>query len=124
MATRLHTIGKAKARARRRHRIRKRVAGTADRPRLVVYRGLRNIEAQIVDDSVGKSLASLSTRSAGLRDMKFESRVAQGKAVGKMLAEKAKEQGIDKVVFDRGGFLYHGVVKAVADGAREGGLQV
>ena len=100
------------------------MSGTADRPRLAVYRGLRNIEAQIIDDATGRSLTGLSTRSAEIRELKFESRVAQGREVGKMLAAKAKEQGIDKVVFDRGGCLYHGVVKAVADGAREGGLKV
>ena len=85
---------------------------------------MRNIEAQIIDDASGRSLTGLSTRSARLRETKFESRVAQGREVGKMLAAKAREQGIDKVVFDRGGRLYHGVVKAVADGAREGGLKV
>ena len=100
------------------------MSGTADRPRLAVFRGLRNIEAQIIDDATGRSLTGLSTRSAEIRELKFESRVAQGREVGKMLAAKAKEQGIDKVVFDRGGCLYHGVVKAVADGAREAGLKV
>ncbi len=100
------------------------MSGTADRPRLAVFRGLRNIEAQIIDDATGRSLTGLSTRSAEIRELKFESRIAQGREVGMMLAAKAKEQGIDKVVFDRGGFLYHGVVKAVADGAREGGLKV
>jgi large subunit ribosomal protein L18 len=124
LETKLQTLGKSKAKARRRHRIRKKVSGTAERPRLAVYRGLRNIEAQIIDDASGRSLTGLSTRSARLRETKFESRVAQGREVGKMLAAKAREQGIDKVVFDRGGRLYHGVVKAVADGAREGGLKV
>lgn len=124
MATRLQTLNKSKAKARRRHRTRKKVSGTATKPRLAVFRGLRSIEAQIIDDAAGRSLAGLSTRSAEIREVKFESRVAQAREVGKMLAARAREQGIDRVVFDRGGFQYHGVVKAVADGAREGGLQV
>lgn len=110
-------------RVRRRHRIRKVVIGTPERPRLVVHRSLRHIEAQIIDDIAGHSLAGLSTQAKDLREEKFEGRLAQGQELGKRLAAAAKERGIDKVVFDRGGFLYHGIVKAVADGAREGGLQ-
>ena len=111
------------ARARRRRRSRKTLAGTAERPRLVVYRSLRNIEAQIIDDEVGRSLVGLSTLAAELKGEKHESRVSQGHSLGKTLAERAREKGIERVVFDRAGFLYHGIVKAVADGAREGGLR-
>lgn len=115
---------KQKARRyRRRHRIRKVVAGTPERPRLVVYRGLHNIEVQLVDDMTGHSLVGLSTLSKDLREAKFENRIDQGREVGKVVAAKAQEKGIQKVVFDRGGFMYHGIVKAVAEGAREGGLQ-
>ena len=107
---------------RRRHRLRKIVSGTSDRPRLVVHRSLKHIEVQLVDDVSGHSLCGFSTQSKELRDRSFASRVEQGTEVGKIVAGKAKEKGIDKVVFDRGGYLYHGIVKAVADGAREGGL--
>jgi len=116
-------IKQRERRNRRRHRIRKKVSGTPERPRMVVYRGLYNIEVQLVDDFAGHSLVGLSTRSKDLSEVKFDSRVDQGREVGKVLAAKAREKGIDKVVFDRGGFLYHGIIKAVADGAREGGLQ-
>jgi len=107
---------------RRRHRLRKIVSGTSERPRLVVHRSLRHIEVQLVDDSSGHSLFGLSTQCKELRERSFATRVEQGAEVGKIVAEKAKEKGIEKVVFDRGGYLYHGIIKAVADGAREGGL--
>ena len=110
-------------RQRRRHRIRKAVIGTADRPRLVVYRSLRNIEVQLVDDLAGHSLVGFSTLSKEIRETSFENRVQQGREIGKIVASKAREKGVERVVFDRGGFLFHGIVKAVADGAREGGLQ-
>jgi len=109
---------------RRRFRLRKIVSGTSDRPRLVVHRSLRHIEVQLVDDSAGHSLFGLSTQCKELRGRSFANRVEQGVEVGKIVAEKAKEKGIDKVVFDRGGYLYHGIIKAVADGAREGGLNL
>ena len=114
-------IAKKRAgRARRRRRGRKLVVGTSERPRLVVYRSLRHIEAQIIDDNMGHSLVGLSTQS---REFKQQGkRVEQGKELGKMIAVKAKGQGIERVVFDRAGLLYHGIVKAVAEGAREGGL--
>lgn len=112
---------KRAARARRRSRGRKKVIGTSERPRLVVHRSLRNIEAQIIDDYSGHSLVGISTLSK-----EFEKNgakpVEQGHELGKMVAERAKERGINRVVFDRAGFQYHGIVKAVADGAREGGL--
>jgi large subunit ribosomal protein L18 len=107
-------------RARRHKRVRKHLAGTAERPRLVVFRSNRGIAAQLVDDGVGKTLAaasSLSVRNA--KGTKSE----QAVAVGELLAENAKKAGVKGVVFDRGGYLYHGRVKALAEAAREGGLE-
>ena len=106
---------------RRRFRIRKHVNGTQARPRLVVHRSLRNIEAQIIDDGLGHSLIGLSTLSKELHG-EFSNRSEQGHMLGKLLAAKAIEKGIHQVVFDRAGALYHGIIKAVAEGAREGGL--
>ena len=123
MRDRNHLIQKIVRRERRRYRLRKSVSGTPERPRLVVHRSLRNIEAQVIDDVAGHSLVGLSTLSQELKGEKFENRVAQGREIGKRLAAKAREQGIETVVFDRGGFLYHGIIKAVAEGAREGGLK-
>ena len=108
------------ARERRRFRGRKNIVGTPERPRLVVNRSLRHIRAQIIDDLAGHSLVGLSTLSKEFTPA--GNRVEQGKALGKMIAERAKGKGIERVVFDRAGFLYHGIVKAVAEGAREGGL--
>ena len=111
------------ARRERRHRrVRRKVTGTAERPRLVVHRSLNNIEGQLVDDTQGVTLLGISTLNSEVRDEKA-SKTDQGRAAGKRLAELAKEKGITKVVFDRGGYLYHGRVKAFADGAREGGLE-
>jgi len=113
-------------RKRRHFRVRNKVKGTAERPRLVVFRSLRNVEGQIVDDDAGRTLAGLSTLCADLKDFKAEGkngRTEKAKAAGKLLAEKAKAQGIDSVVFDRGGYRYHGRVQAFAEGAREGGLE-
>ncbi len=113
-------------RARRHARIRKKIWGTADRPRLVVFRSLKNFEGQVVDDDAGKTLVGLSTLCADLADFKAEGsnpRVERARAAGKLLAERAVAQGVESVVFDRGGYQYHGRVKAFADGAREGGLQ-
>jgi len=123
MASKVQTIRQRDRRNRRRHRIRKLISGTSDRPRMVVYRGISNIEVQIVDDTSGHSVVGLSTLSKELRDKDFDDRRAQGHEVGKLVAAKALEKGISKVVFDRGGFIFHGIVKAVADGAREGGLK-
>ena len=117
---------RALQRQRRHLRIRNKVRGTAARPRLVVYRSLRNIEGQVVDDDAGRTVLGVSTLAADLRDFTAEGkhpRVEQSFAAGKLLAERAKAQGIQAVVFDRGGYKYHGRVKAFADGAREGGLQ-
>jgi large subunit ribosomal protein L18 len=118
---------RAVQRARRHKRIRKKVWGTAERPRLVVYRSLKNIEGQLVNDEESRTVIGLSTLDAGLRDFKGESdknrRVQHAKAAGKALAARAKEKGIEAVVFDRGGYKYHGRVRAFAEGAREGGLK-
>lgn len=113
---------KVAARQRRRFRIRKKVVGTPDRPRLVVHRSLRHIEAQIIDDLAGHSVVGLSTLS---KDFEGSGpRVDQGRALGRLLAGKAREKGVEQVVFDRAGLLYHGIVRAVAEGAREGGLKL
>jgi large subunit ribosomal protein L18 len=118
--------GRAVTRARRHKRIRKKVWGTAERPRLVVFRSIKNIEGQLVDDEVSKTLVGLSTLAGDLRDFKAEEgknrRVEHARAAGKALAARAREQGIEAVVFDRGGYKYHGRVKALADAARAGGL--
>jgi large subunit ribosomal protein L18 len=99
-------------------RVRKKVVGTAERPRLVVYRSDKHIYAQLVDDDAGRTIATVSSTKVG--DGKKTEKAA---AVGKQVAALAKDRGITRVVFDRGGYKYHGRVKAVADGAREGGLE-
>ena len=106
------------ARARRRRRVRGKVAGTAERPRLLVFRSNRGISAQLIDDDAGRTLAAASWKSVSFDGSKTE----QANAVGKALAEAAKKAGIESCVFDRAGYLYHGRVKALAEGAREGGL--
>jgi large subunit ribosomal protein L18 len=113
-------------RQRRHMRVRNRVQGSAERPRLVVFRSLRNMEGQLVDDDAGRTLLGLSTLTEELKGFSAggqNRRVEQAFAAGKLLAERAKSQGISAVVFDRGGYKYHGRVKAFADGAREGGLE-
>ncbi len=115
--------GKQVARKRRHQRLRKKIVGTAARPRLVVTRSSRHITAQIVDDAVGRTLASASTIETGLRDLTGD-KTAKAKRIGEIVAERAKAKGIEAVVFDRGGNKYHGRVAAVADGAREGGLSL
>ena len=109
------------ARLRRHRRVRGKVRGTAERPRLVVFRSNRGIEAQLVDDQTGHTLASASWLP--LRKSFKGDKTAQAAEVGKLLAVSAKEAGVEACVFDRAGYLYHGRVKALADGAREGGLQ-
>ncbi|MBC7289961.1 MAG: 50S ribosomal protein L18 [Actinotalea sp.] len=121
MAITIRGKGKAVARARRHLRLRKKVVGTAARPRLVVTRSTRHMVAQVVDDSVGRTLASASTLEADLRAFDGD-KTAKARRVGELLAERAKAAGVEAVVFDRGGNKYHGRVAAVADGAREGGL--
>jgi large subunit ribosomal protein L18 len=110
-------------RYRRHLRVRKRVHGTAERPRLVVFRSIKHIAAQLVDDDRGVTLLGVSDLSEGVQ-VNGGGKVAKGKATGKLLAEKAKSAGITRVVFDRAGYRYHGRVQAVADGAREGGLEL
>jgi large subunit ribosomal protein L18 len=108
---------RAEKRFRRHLRVRKKVVGTAERPRLVVYRSLKHIYAQLVDDQAARTLMTVT-------DGGFEGKKAERSSeVGKLIASRAKEAGITRVVFDRGGYQYHGRVKAVADGAREGGLE-
>jgi len=110
-------------RLRRKRRIRKKIFGDALRPRLTVYRSNRHIYAQVVDDVRGETLASASSLEGDNRkDFAEIKKTEQAHAVGKLIAERAKEQGIEQVVFDRNGYIYHGRVAAVADGAREGGL--
>ncbi len=107
-------------------RVRKKIWGTAGRPRLVVFRSLKNFEGQVVDDDAGRTLVGLSTLCADLSDLKAESknvRVERARAAGKLLADRAKAIGVEAVVFDRAGYQYHGRVKAFAEGAREGGLK-
>jgi large subunit ribosomal protein L18 len=112
-------------RTRRRVAIRKRITGTTERPRLSVFRSIRHIYAQVIDDSRGQTLASASTKGkeeqAACAELKP---VAQAKRIGEILAARCKAAGVEKVVFDRGGYKYHGRVQAVAEGAREGGLEL
>ncbi len=118
-----------KSRIENRKRIKKHIrlemAGTPERPRLTVYRSLKHVYAQVVDDTSGKTLVSVSDIAKGVKEnfKEVKGQMAIGKRVGKLLATAATEKGITTVVFDRNGYLYHGVVKAVAEGAREGGLK-
>ncbi len=113
------TADKVNKRAKNRARIRKKVQGTGERPRLAVYRSTKHTYAQLIDDVAGKVLAAASTKS----ESQSKKNVDASKAVGSALAKKAMEKNIKNVVFDRSGYVYHGRVKAVADGAREGGLE-
>jgi large subunit ribosomal protein L18 len=113
---------KQEARQRRHRRVRKLVRGTAERPRLAVHRSNRHIVAQVIDDTAGRTLAAASTVEADLRTGPTGNKEAAAK-IGRLIAERAKAVGVTKVVFDRGGFLYHGRVAAVADAARESGLE-
>ena len=116
-----HTSPRIRTRLRRQVRGRKRIAGTAERPRLVVTRSSRHITVQVVDDRVGKTLASASSMEADLRTFDGD-KTAKAKKVGELVASRAKASGVESVVFDRAGNKYHGRVAALADGAREGGL--
>jgi large subunit ribosomal protein L18 len=113
-------LSKEQARQRRHRRVRARVAGTPARPRLAVYRSNRGIYAQVIDDDAGRTLASASTQTL---DATTGSKSDLATAVGREVARRALEAGVARVVFDRGGYLYHGRVKALADGARAGGLE-
>jgi large subunit ribosomal protein L18 len=114
------TSTKRKGRQQRHRRVRKKVVGTAERPRLAVYRSNRYIYAQVIDDFAGRTLLSVSSQQTGAKG----DRTAQAKAVGEAVAARAKDAGIKSVTFDRAGFQYHGRVRAVAEGAREGGLEL
>ena len=116
-----HTSARVASRLRRQVRGRKKIAGTAERPRLVVTRSSKHITVQVVDDVVGKTLASASTMEADLRTFEGD-KSAKARKVGERVAERAKAAGVETVVFDRAGNKYHGRVAALADGAREGGL--
>ena len=115
---------KEEIRSRIHSRIRKKVAGTPARPRLAVFRSQSHIYAQVIDDDGGRTLAAASSLDEGLKTQhKRGANIAAAKAVGSLIATRAKEKGIEAVVFDRGGFQYHGRIKALADAAREGGLK-
>lgn len=120
-----HHIKKELVLKTRHRRVRRKVAGSAEQPRLAVSRSLKNVEAQLIDDVAGRSLLGMSSLSKEVREQVTGAggKCAQGRVVGRLLAEKALQSGIQKVVFDRGGYRYHGRVKALAEGAREGGLK-
>ena len=112
------------ARQRRHRRVRKRIAGTGERPRLNVFRSLQHIYAQVIDDDQGHTLAAASTLDPELREtLNGLTKIEQAKTVGKLLGERALGRGVRQVVFDRGGYRYHGRVKALAEGSREAGLE-
>jgi large subunit ribosomal protein L18 len=117
------TKDKQTARARRHFRVRKKVSGTAERPRLAVFRSNKHISAQVIDDRSGRTLAAASTVERSVREAGATGNKAAATVVGRLLAERAKAAGVRTVVFDRGGFQYHGRVAAVADAAREAGLE-
>ncbi len=117
-------IKSREARKRRHRRIRAKLAGTAERPRLNVFRSLEHIYAQVIDDQSGQTIVSASTVDKNLRaDLAGKTKKEQATLVGKAVAERAQAAGVKQVVFDRGGYLYHGRIRALADGAREGGLE-
>jgi len=119
----MKAISRSEKRLHRHRRVRKKVQGSAARPRLNIFRSSKHIYAQIVDDVKGHTLAAASSLSKELEQLKTGANKAAARAVGKLIAQKAKEKSIALVVFDRGGYLYHGRVKELADGAREGGLK-
>jgi large subunit ribosomal protein L18 len=126
MALRQKTRDRESQLARRHRRVRRKVAGSTERPRLAIHRSNKNMQGHITDDSTGRVLLGISTQSTELAELRGSdegTKSALARAAGKLLAEKAKAAGITKVVFDRGGYLYHGRVAAFAEGAREGGLE-
>jgi large subunit ribosomal protein L18 len=121
---RIRTKTREDKRLRRHRRVRGKVHGTEQRPRLVVHRSINHLEGQVVDDVAGRTIVGLSTNGPEMRERKGElTKTDASRELGKALAEKAKAAGVTAVVFDRGGYLYHGRVKAFAEGAREGGLE-
>ena len=117
---------KRDARRRRRMRIRNKISGTADRPRMAVFRSAKHVQVQLIDDTTGRALMGLASYSPEVANAmaSAENKCAKSHAIGKALAAKASEAGIKEAVFDRGGYLYHGRVKALAEGVREGGLKI
>ncbi len=103
-------------------RIRRKIAGSTERPRLAVFRSLKHIYAQVIDDANGQTLASASTSEPDFRS-RYGGNIAAAKEIGKLIAERAKEKGVTRVIFDRGGYIYHGRVKSLAEAAREAGLE-
>jgi large subunit ribosomal protein L18 len=122
MGSRRRRLTQHAARLRRHVRVRRHLRGTRERPRLAVFRSNQHIYCQIIDDQVGKTLAAASDLESDLRSMKSEGKIAPAEAVGTRVAERATAAGIRRVVFDRGGYRYHGRVRALADAARKGGL--
>ena len=116
-------VTRSERRERKHVRVRKAVTGTTERPRLNVFRSSKHIYAQIIDDVKGHTLASASSLSKELDSLKHGANKAAARAVGKLIAQKAKDKSVSKVVFDRGGYLYHGRIKELAEGASEGGLK-
>jgi large subunit ribosomal protein L18 len=115
---------KTQARLKRKKRIRKKLIGSADRPRLCVFRSAKHIYAQVIDDSIGQTLTAASSTEKAVREKsESKNKVADANAVGQMIGQRAIEKGVKQVVFDRNGFLYHGRIKAVSDGARKAGLK-
>jgi large subunit ribosomal protein L18 len=115
---------RTQARLKRKKRIRRKLVGTANRPRLCVFRSARHIYAQVIDDSLGQTLAAASSMEKDVREKpESKNKLAAANSVGKIIGRRAKEKGFKKVVFDRNGFLYHGRIKAVSEGAREAGLE-
>lgn len=117
-----NTNPKEVIRQKRIKRIRKKISGTVNCPRLRVFKSARHIYAQIIDDVAGRTLVAMSTLDSSFKGEEIKGKKAQAHKVGILLAEKAKQQGVEKVVFDRGGYLYHGRVKSLSEGARDGGL--
>ena len=117
------SLTKQERRVRIKHRIRKKISGSGEEPRMSVFRSNKQIYVQIIDDLQGKTLLSISSNSKDIAEKSVKNKTEQAKLVGKIAAEKSKAAGIEKVVFDRNGYLYHGRVKALADAAREGGLK-
>ena len=116
------TDAKVVARKKRIKRIRKKITGTSDKPRMRVYKSAKHFYAQVIDDSNGHTLVSMSSLDKSFAGEDLKGKCARANKVGKLLAEKAKSAGIEKVVLDRGGYIYHGRIKAFSEGAREGGL--
>jgi large subunit ribosomal protein L18 len=119
----MQTVRKRAARERRHRRVRRKIRGAAERPRLAVYRSNRHIYAQLVDDDAGRTLASASSVEPDAQGAAGDKKAA-AKVVGQLIAQRAKEAGVERAVFDRGGRLYHGRVRSLAEGAREGGLRL